>query len=194
LEMSSSIQELYIGRLVFGVDDQKNVVGIDQPLDEEERLCSLVADAIEPRLVPNIEFITVEDKTLLTGEFFLCGLRPHYIKAEGPESGVYIRLGSTNRQADRELIAELRRSAEGISFDELPMPGLSIDDLDLEAAKEMFGQERSLYENELHTLKLVTRDQGNLVPTKGAILLFGKERKRHFSDAWVQCGRFVGRD
>ena len=182
------------GRLVFGVDDQKNVIGIDQPLDEEERLCSLVADAIAPRLVPNIEFITVEGRTLLTAEVYLSGLRPHYIKAEGPENGVYIRLGSTNRVADRELIAELRRSAEGISFDELPMPGLSTEELDLEAAKEMFGQERSLGENELHTLKLVTRDQGKLVPTKGAILLFGKERERHFSDAWIQCGRFVGRD
>jgi ATP-dependent DNA helicase RecG len=182
------------GRLVFGVDDQKNVIGIDQPLDEEERLCSLVADAIAPRLVPNIEFVTVEDKTLLTVEVFLSGLRPHYIKVEGLEAGVYIRLGSTNRQADRELIAELRRTAEGISFDELPMPGLSLDDLDLEAAREMFGQERSLGENELHTLKLVTQDQGKLVPTKGAILLFGKERERHFSDAWVQCGRFVGWD
>jgi len=182
------------GRLVFGVDDQKNLIGIDQPLDEEERLCSLVADAIEPRLVPNIEFITVEDKTLLTAEVFLSGLRPHYIKAEGPENGVYIRLGSTNRVADRELIAELRRSAEGISFDELPMPGLSIEDLDIETAKEIFGPERSLGENELHTLKIVTWDQGKLVPTKGAILLFGKERQRHFSDAWIQCGRFVGRD
>ena len=182
------------GRLVFGVDDQKNVIGIDQPLDEEERLCSLVADAIAPRLVPNIEFVTVEDKTLLTVEVFLSGLRPHYIKAEGPEAGVYIRLGSTNRQADRELIAELRRTAEGISFDELPMPGLSIDDLDLEAAREMFGQERSLGEKELLTLKLLTQDQGKLVPTKGATLLFGKERERHFSDAWMQCGRFVGLD
>lgn len=33
-----------------------------------------------------------------------------------------------------------------------------------------------------------------LVPTKGAILLFSKEREGHFFDAWVQCGRFVGRD
>jgi predicted HTH transcriptional regulator len=32
------------------------------------------------------------------------------------------------------------------------------------------------------------------VPTKGAVLLFGKERNRHFSDAWVQCGRFIGTD
>ena len=25
-------------------------------------------------------------------------------------------------------------------------------------------------------------------------MLFGKERTHHFPDAWVQCGRFVGRD
>ena len=182
------------GRLVFGIDDQKNLIGVDQPLDEEERLCSLVADAIAPRLVPNIEFITVEGKTLLTVEVFLSGQRPHYLKSEGPDKGVYVRLGSTNRLADRELVAELRRSAEGISFDELPMSGLSVDDLNLAAARDLFGKERTLDENELQTLKLLTQDQGRTVPSKGAILLFGKERERHFSDAWVQCGRFVGLD
>ena len=182
------------GRLVFGIDDQKNLIGVDQPLDEEERLCSLVADAIAPRLVPNIEFITVEGKTLLTVEVFLSGQRPHYLKSEGPGKGVYVRLGSTNRLADRELVAELRRSAEGISFDELPMSGLSVGDLDLAAARDLFGKERTLDENELQTLKLLTQDQGRTVPSKGGILLFGKERERHFSDAWVQCGRFVGLD
>ncbi len=121
-------------------------------------------------------------------------MRPHYLKAEGPENGVYVRLGSSNRQADRELIAELRRSAEGIAFDELPMAALSAEDLDLPAVKALFDSQHELGEKELLTLRLLTREQGRLVPTKGAILLFGKERTRHFPDAWVQCGRFVGRD
>jgi predicted HTH transcriptional regulator len=73
------------------------------------------------------------------------------MKAEGPENGVYVRLGSTNRQADRELIAELRRTAEGIAFDELPMPELSIDDLDLLAVKSLFRGNRKLGEEELTT-------------------------------------------
>jgi hypothetical protein len=30
-------------------------------LDEEERLCSLIADAISPRLVPNVEMVTVDN-------------------------------------------------------------------------------------------------------------------------------------
>lgn len=31
------------------------MLGIDQPLDEEERLCNLIADSISPRLVPSVK-------------------------------------------------------------------------------------------------------------------------------------------
>ncbi|MCK5913866.1 MAG: putative DNA binding domain-containing protein [Desulfuromusa sp.] len=183
------------GKVIVGVDDKTRLpTGVDNPLDEEERLCNLIADSISPRLVPNIEMTTVAGKTLLVVEVFLSGSRPHYLKTEGPKSGVYVRLGSTNRQADRELIAELRRTAEGVAFDELPLPDLSIDDLDLAAIKVLFLDKRELDENDLFTLRLLTKEQGRFVPTKGAILLFGKDRERYFPDAWVQCGRFVGKD
>ncbi|MEA1990871.1 MAG: helix-turn-helix domain-containing protein [Thermodesulfobacteriota bacterium] len=183
------------GQMIVGVDDRTRLpVGVEHPLDEEERLCNLIADSITPRLVPNIEMTTVEGKTLLVVEVFLSGSRPHWLKAEGLENGVYVRLGSTNRQADRELIAELHRSVEGIAFDELPMPGLSVDDLDLAALKALFRDRRDLGENDLLTLRLLIHDQKRLVPTKGGILLFGKERERYFPDAWVQCGRFMGKD
>ena len=171
-----------------------NIVGVDNPLDEEERLCSLIADSISPRLVPNIELMTVENKTILIVDVFVSGQRPHWLKSEGPEHGVYVRLGSTNRQADNALIAELRRSAEGISFDEMPMPDLTINDLDLHLTHELFSDRRTLDEQALVTLKLLTQYQGRLVPTKGAIILFGKNRTLYFPDAWVQCGRFVGSD
>jgi predicted HTH transcriptional regulator len=69
--------------------------------------------------------MTVEGKTLLGVEVYPSGSRPHWVKSEGHLDGVYVRLGSTNRKADRELIAELQRSASGVSFDEMPMPDLS---------------------------------------------------------------------
>ena len=181
------------GRIIIGVADKtRESVGIDNPLDEEERLCNLIADTISPRLVPNIEMTTVDGKTLLVVEVFLSNSRPHYLRAEGPETGVYVRLGSTTRLADRELIAELRRSVEGVAFDQLPMAELSIDDLDIDAAQVAFGAIRDLDEQSLLTLKLLTPYQNKLVPTKGGILLFGRQRTQHFSDAWIQCGRFFG--
>ena len=92
------------------------------------------------------------------------------------------------------MIAELRRSVEGVAFDELPMPGLTIEDLDLAALKALFHGNHDLGEKELLTLRLLKKEQGRLVPTKGAILICGRERILHFPDAWIQCGRFTGHD
>jgi ATP-dependent DNA helicase RecG len=181
------------GRLVVGVDDDRNVIGVDDPLDAEERLCSLVADTIAPRLVPNIELITIENKTLLVAEVFLSGMRPHYLKREGLENGVYVRLGSTNRQADPQLVTELQRGVAGVSFDCMPMPDLDLDALDLAAIEKDFG-DKGAGEAKLRSLRLLVQDQGRLVPSRGAVLLYGKDRRMHFDDAWVQCGRFIGND
>ncbi len=182
------------GRLIIGVSDDRKVLGVEDPLSQEERLCSMIADSIAPRLVPNIEMITIEDKTLLIAEVFLSSSRPHFVRSEGGETSVYVRLGSTNRQADRELIAELRRSVEGVAFDEMPMPELSIDDIDTQAIAQSAREKSPMGERELRTLKLLVPHQGRLVPSKGAIILYGRDRRYYFSDVWVQCGRFTGQD
>lgn len=182
------------GRLVIGVDDARQVVGVADPLAEEERICNLIADAIAPRLLPNVELMSMGDATVLVVEVFPSGARPHYLSKQGSEQGVYLRLGSSNRQAGPDWIAETRRAAAGLVFDEQPMPTLVMQDLDLEAMTRWFGPERTLDTAQLQTLKLLRADQGRLLPTRGAVLLWGHERELHFPDAWVQCGRFRGQD
>ena len=183
------------GRLIIGLEDEsREVLGVENPLDEEERLCNLIADSIEPRLVPNVEMVSFEDKTLLSVEVYPSGSRPHWLKKEGPEEGVYVRLGSTNRKADRELIAELKRGVEGKSFDEQALPDRTVDDLDFDAATACFEMHRKLVKKDLESLRLVAKHQGHQVPTVGGMLLFGKDREMVFPDAWIQCGRFIGKD
>ena len=66
------------GTLVIGVEDSpRAVVGVENALDEEKRLCNLIADSIEPRLVPNIELLAASDKTLLAVKVYPSGTRPH---------------------------------------------------------------------------------------------------------------------
>lgn len=92
------------------------------------------------------------------------------------------------------MIAELRRTVEGVAFDEMPMPELSIDDLDTKAIAQSVREKYPVGQTELQTLKLLVPYQGRLVPSKGAVILFGRERNRSFSDVWVQCGRFTDTD
>ena len=182
------------GHLIIGVADDRKIIGVENPLDEEERLSNLIADSISPRLVPSIEMITVEGKTLLVVEVFLSGMRPHFLKAEGQQSGTYVRLGSTNRLADPQLIAELQRGVAGVSFDALPMPELTLDALDLKAIAKDFEGRNSIDERTLQSLRIMVKEQGKLVPSQGGILLYGLDRRQFFDDAWIQCGRFMGDD
>ena len=131
-------------------------------------------------------------KNLLLVEVFPSSQRPHHLIKQGPDQGVFVRLGSTNRQADSALIEELRRSVSGAAFDEQPIAELSVDDLDRDAMTAAFEGIRSISDQELHSLRVLTTAQGRDVPTVGGMLLFGRDRQRWFPDAWLQCARFVG--
>lgn len=55
--------------MLIGIaDGSKTVLRVEHPLDEEERLCSLIADSIEPRLVPSVELVNWKGRTLLAVE------------------------------------------------------------------------------------------------------------------------------
>jgi predicted HTH transcriptional regulator len=47
---------------------------------------------------------------------------------------------------------------------------------------------------DLLTLKLATNYQARVVPTIGGVLLFRVDRLSHYPDAWIQAGRFAGKD
>ncbi len=74
------------------------------------------------------------------------------------------------------------------------MPDLDSEAIDFRAASESFAPIRRIRRGDLETLRLVTSYQGRKVPTVGGILVFGRDRQRHFPDAWIQVGRFAGTD
>ena len=183
------------GTLLIGVEDgSRHVRGVPDALDLEERLANLVSDGVSPRLVPEIEILPWRRTQVLAVHVHPSPSRPNFVSREGAAGGVYVRVGSTNRRADAELIEELRRFARGESFDEQPMPGFDSEALDFRAASESFAPVRKLARRDLETLRLVTDHQGKNVPTVGGMILFGLDRERHFPDAWIQAGRFAGTD
>ena len=183
------------GTLVLGVRDRaKEVIGLSDPLKEEERLANLFADNIRPMLIPEIQIVSWRDRELIVVKVpHMVG--PYYMRSEGPEKGVYIRLGSTNRRAGPEIIAEIQRAAVNTFFDEQPCPEINSEAVDFRAASEFFAQvSLNLTSAKRHSLNLFVDHGGREVPTRGAVLLFGKNRRSLFPDAIIRCARFSGTD
>ena len=183
------------GTILVGIEDRsRHIRGVTEPLALEERAVNLISDSIRPRLMPDLEIVSYRNRQLLGVRVYPSSTRPHYIARTGPDAGTYVRVGSTNRRADAQLIAEMQRFAKGESFDERPMPALDSEALDFRVASELFSPVRKLTCTNIATLRLLTTHQGRSVPTVGGLLLFGQDRLDHFPDAWIQAGRFAGTD
>jgi predicted HTH transcriptional regulator len=182
------------GMLLIGVKDKtKEIIGITDVLKEEERIANAIADSITPLITPNFQFHTWRNRDILMiSVAYTPG--PYYLKSKGIESGTYIRLGSTNRVADRVAIAEIQRLAIHQSFDELPNIKATQDDLDLSLASELFGRiGKKFAMNSARLLHLLVEHQSTFYPSNGGILLIGKERRTFFPDGIIKCGCFSGK-
>ena len=184
------------GTLVIGREDDGTVVGVPDVLQDEERLANVIADGIRPAMMPEIDLCSSGGSSLLIVRVPHCR-GPFYLKAEGPEAGVYVRLGSTDRRAGPEILAELRRSLSGLSFDQMPCPDLSAEDLDQERLRHFFAQiGRKVSRKHIESLGVLVPHAGRLVPSHGGLVLFGLDSAREhlFPDARVSCARFRGTD
>jgi predicted HTH transcriptional regulator len=185
------------GVVLVGDDDgARHVRGVPDPRDAEERIANLVSDSIAPRVLPDIEVLPWRRSHVLAIQIHPSASRPHHMKRDGANAGTYVRVGSTNRRADAEMIEEIRRTARGDSFDEQPVLDLNSEAIDFRAASESIAPVRALRRRDLEPLRLLTTHQGQLRPTVGGVLLFGTDtaRELHFPDAWIQAGRFAGSD
>jgi len=181
------------GTLIVGVDHGTNAVrGVSDVLKAEERLASLITDSIQPHLVPDIEIVPWRAVHVLIVRIYPSNARPHHLAHMGPQAGIFVRVGSTNRRADPSQIEELRRSNRTDSFDEEAIPRLNSEALDFRLASELLAPYRKVTSRAWSTLRVMTEHQGHSIPTIGGLLLFGKDRFSMFPDSWIQAGRFAG--
>jgi ATP-dependent DNA helicase RecG len=181
------------GTLVIGIQNKtKNVIGVENILQDEERIANAIADSVSPTILPNFQFISWREKDVLIITV-PHNLGPFYLKDKGENAGVYVRLGSTNRVADAAMIAEIKRLKEHRSFDQLPELRSELDDLDLDLANHLFSfVGKTCTKSNARSLELVADYQENPHPTKGGMLLFGKRRDDFFPDPFIRLIRFEG--
>lgn len=127
------------GKIVVGVNNAREVVGINEEEIQKsmEYLDKTIFQASNPPILPLIYSQNMGDKNLLLIEVSKGMNKPYYIKSEGLEKGVYVRLGRNTLRANADLIEELKWQSRGISFDLLPVYHSKREDLDLKILKKL---------------------------------------------------------
>lgn len=181
------------GTIIIGVEDKtKKIVGVSNPLLEEERLAGAINNNIAPMLMPDIQIYAYKNKELIVIQV-PHATGPYYLKSAGIEKGTYVRLGSTNRAADQERIQSLKNFARNIIYDEQPYITKSKEDLDWDAIQNLFKEaHKTISTQNAENMGILTTHDTKTVPSFGGIILFGKDHLKDFPDAKIRCARFAG--
>lgn len=182
------------GHIYVGVNDDRTVSGIkEEPFDLEEKLSNIIFDSISP--IPNVFFQTaaIEDKVIFIIRVLAGANKPYYLKKPGPEDGIFVRVGSTNRKADTQVMAELKRQARNISFDQEIDPSFDCEILDMrliEKYVELRGLGIKPTLDYLIKIKAAQRYNHTCHPTIGGLLLFCSTLPDEYSYARFRVSRF----
>ena len=195
------------GRIIFGVDDKtREVVGIpeDKVFREIDAITNAISDSCEPTIIPDVYLQTINGKTVIVADISVGRQKPYYIKADGLENGVYIRVSGTTRPADRAMSRELYYECDGRSYDSVICTDLNVSDEEIQnlcrqMKKVALANSKSELQREL--VKDVTKnvliswgilktgENGKIYPTNAYVYLTGQDSFRSV----IQCGVFKGR-
>lgn len=186
------------GRLLIGIEDSPlRAVGVpnDKLFREKDAIANAIADGCQPMIIPDISVITVEGKSVITVDIRPGMQRPYYLKSEGLENGVYIRVGGTTRRADQYQIQEMLCESTHRSYDKSPCAGLDITEQDITSFCEHLsdiaaenGQKRKVSVNQLISWGVLIEENHRQLPSKAFALLNGND----ILPTRIQCGIFKG--
>lgn len=164
------------GEIILGVSDSpREVKGLEE--NEifllEERISNRIYDTCQPVIPFLISLLNVDEKYLLKVKVFPGNRTPYFIKKKGVDQGTYIRVGSTNRLADSDIIKSLERRSQNISFDSLPCHAdeFSPDSLEDFVQTYFNATTRALDHEGFQKTGLMLKHGDNILPTNAAILL-----------------------
>ena len=186
------------GDIYIGVrDNPREVIGLPEIelVAMEEQISNIIYSRCYPGILPEISFLSVDDKHLIKVSIYRGSMPPYYLKEKGKLAGTYIRVGSSNRLADEAVIAELERRKRNVSFDSEFVADKPADVLKTDTFNSIFSEKtgEELSRQTLKKLELTKENHGVIYPTN-ALILFSDDELRNslFHFAKVECARFKG--
>lgn len=174
------------GVIIFGVNDQLRVEGVDDAEDVQDELVRICREEIQPPLVPYIDRIAFDNGRRIVA-LDVEGKRRPYRTRDGR---FYMRFGSEKREASREELSAMMDEARPFGYENIPVLGAGLEDID-EAHLWSFVREfeGDAFEGEAAAVGYPTADvlkrdlllaagnMGEVTPTVAGLLLFGRDER-----------------
>ena len=190
------------GVIVFGVNDQLRVEGVDDPERVQEDLVKICREDVQPPLVPFIERVAFDNGRRIVALDIESKRRPYRTR----DGRFYLRIGAEKREASREEISSLLDESRPLRYEDVPALGATIVDVDeahlwsylrefeggaFEEATVVGYPTAEVLERDL---LLATNDGQEIVPTVAGLLLFGRDERvaELLPRAAVTATRFSG--
>ena len=171
------------GVIVFGVNDQMRVEGIDHPEEVQDELVRICREEVVPPIIPFIDRIAFDNGRRIVA-LDVNGKRRPYRTRDGR---FFIRIGADKRETTPEELSNLLDDSRPDSYESIPALSATITDID-EAHLWSFmrGFEGGAFDEALarnyptgeildRYLLLAANNGGDIVPTIGGLLLFGRD-------------------
>lgn len=192
------------GRILFGVANDRTVHGIpnDRVFAEMDGVVNSIIDGCSPRISVDAGIENIDGRSVIVVDVMGGSNCPYFVKSEGREDGVYVRVGATTQQSDDATRRELYYLSAGRSFDGEPCPSAKIDDrriaalcskmyriarknCDTEAERRMV---KRVTPEQLEAWGVISRVKGKWIASNAYALLTGDPAFQ----IRLKCGLFKG--
>ena len=108
------------GKLVVGVSDGGDVVGVDNARSAADAAANAIDDLCEPQVTPRIRVEELDGRDVVVIEVQPGTATPYHLRGRDLEQGTYVRVGATTRPAGEAVLRELALRGSSQSYDEQP--------------------------------------------------------------------------
>lgn len=168
------------GAVIFGVNDQLRIEGVENPEDVEEQLRDICANQIQPPVFPYINKVAFDSGRRIVVLEVDAADRPHRTL----DDRFYLREGAIKREATREELSRIYHELHRTGFEQVPVFQANIEtDIDesllwsyVRAVNPGYwGETTKGYPNDaaLREMGLAVKIEDDWLPTIAGLLLFG---------------------
>ncbi|MBI4853582.1 MAG: putative DNA binding domain-containing protein [Acidobacteria bacterium] len=187
------------GAIIFGVNDNRYIEGLDDPEEVEDELKQICRTQITPPVWPYIDKVAFDNGKRIIVLDIDERRAPHYAF----DHRYYVREGSSIHEANAEEVTKLFTRLKPNSYESIPLFNTTIENIDeafvwsyiRELQGELFNKNGNYPTGQvLKDMQLGMDYADNIIPTVAGMLLFGNTNQigKLFSRSSIELKRISG--